>query len=72
MSEDEVVDFKRRVPENKDLFSDFHIYHLIVKAIYKKEKNEGVKLDMHSKSLSKDYLRKIVSTKTTLVKGGGG
>ena len=37
MSESEVADFKRKLSENKELSSDFQIYKMVVKGIYKEE-----------------------------------
>lgn len=70
MSETEVLDFKRKMSEDKDFSSDFKIYKMIVKGIYMEEKDKEAELDNAFKSLSKDDLRKIVGPKMTIVKGG--
>lgn len=70
MSETEVLDFKRKMSEDKDFSSDFKIYKMIVKGIYMEEKDKEAELDSAFKSLSKDDLRKIVGPKMTIVKGG--
>lgn len=69
MSESEVADFKRKLSENKELSSDFQIYKMVVKGIYKEENDKEAELDNAFKSLSKDDLRKIVGPRLTIVKG---
>ena len=69
MSESEVADFKRKLSENKELSSDFQIYKMVVKGIYKEENNKEAELDNAFKSLSKDDLRKIIGPRLTIVKG---
>lgn len=69
MSESEVADFKRKLSKNKELFSDFQIYKMVVKGIYKEENNKEAELDNAFKSLSKDDLRKIIGPRLTIVKG---
>lgn len=70
MSESEALDFERRMADDKDFSSDFQIYKMIVKGIWKEEKEEETELDNAFKSLSKDDLRRIVGPKMTIVKGG--
>lgn len=70
MSEAEVADFKRKLSDDKDFSSDFQIYKIIVKGIYKEEKEKEAELDNAFKNMSKDDLRKIVGPKLTIVKGG--
>ncbi len=69
MSESEVADFKRKLSKNKELSSDFQIYKMVVKGIYKEENDKEAELDNAFKSLSKDDLRKIVGPRLTIVKG---
>lgn len=69
MSESEVADFKRKLSKNKELSSDFQIYKMVVKGIYKEENNKEAELDNAFKSLSKDDLRKIIGPRLTIVKG---
>ena len=69
MSESEVADFKRKLSKNKELSSDFQIYKMVVKGIYKEEKDKEAELDNAFKKLSKDDLRKIVGPRLTIVKG---
>lgn len=69
MSEAEVANFKSKLSDDKDFSSDFQIYKMIVKGIYKEEKDKEAELDNAFKSLSKDDLRKIVGPKLTIVKG---
>lgn len=70
MSESEALDFERRMADDKDFSSDFQIYKMIVKGIWKEEKEKETELDNAFKSLSKDDLRRIVGPKMTIVKGG--
>lgn len=70
MSESEALDFERRMADDKDFSSDFQIYKMIVKGIWKEEKEKQTELDNAFKSLSKDDLRRIVGPKMTIVKGG--
>lgn len=68
MSESEVADFKRKLSENKELSSDFQIYKMVVKGIYKEENDKEAELDKAFNSLSKDDLRKIVGPRLTIVR----
>lgn len=69
MSESEVADFKRKLSKNKELSSDFQIYKMVIKGIYKEENDKEAELDNAFKSLSKVDLRKIVGPRLTIVKG---
>lgn len=70
MSETEVAEFKKKILEDKDFSSDFQIYKMVIRGIYKEENDKETELDNAFKNLSKEDLRNIVGPKMTVVKDG--
>ena len=68
MSEAEILEFEKKILEDKDFSSDFLVYKMIVKGIIKEEQEKEQELDDAFKILGKDDLRNIIGPKIELPK----